>query len=89
MEQTLLRELYQQDPQFFSALSLRKRWQLLLGLHITLLDYRSSSLSPSGLEAQPLQMLLLHLRLPLSQVLHAAPKIFSMWIATRYPYTVR
>ena len=89
VEQPLLRELYQQDPQFFSALSLRQRWQLLLGLHITLLDYKSSSFSPLGLEAQHLQLPVRHLRLPLSQVLHAALKFFSMWMATRYLYTVR
>lgn len=88
-EQPLLLELYQQDPLSFTALSLRQRRQLLVGLHITLLDFTSANFSPLGLEAQHLQLLVLHLRLPLSQVLHAAPKIFSMWMATRYPYTVR
>ena len=89
VEQPLVQELYQQDPLFFTALSRRQRWQLLAGLHITLLDYKSSSFSPLGFEAQPLQLPVRHMRLPLSQVLHAALKIFSMWMATRYLYTVR
>lgn len=48
VQQPLLQELYQQDPLFFTALSRRQRWQLLAGLHITLLDYTSSSFSPLG-----------------------------------------
>lgn len=71
VEQPLLLELYQQDPQFFSALSLRQRWQLLLGLHITLLDYTSSSFSPLGLEAQPLHLPVRQLTIPLAQLLDA------------------
>ena len=71
VEQPLLLELYQQDPQFFSALSLRQRWQLLVGLHITLLDYTSSSFSPLGLEAQPLHLPVRQLTIPLAQLLDA------------------
>jgi len=71
VEQTLMQELYQQNPLFFTALSLRQRWQLLGGLHITLLDYTSASFSPLGLEAQHLQLPVRQLTLPLAQVLDA------------------
>ncbi len=71
VEQPLLQELYQQDPLFFTALSQRQRWQLLAGLHITLLDYTSSSFSPLGLEAQPLQLPVRQLTIPLAQLLDA------------------
>ena len=71
VEQPLLQELYQQDPLFFAALSLRQRWQLLAGLHITLLDYTSSSFSPLGLEAHPLQLPVRELTIPLAQLLDA------------------
>ena len=84
-----MQELYQQNPLSFTALSLRQRWQLLVGLHITLLDFTSNNFSPLGLEAQHLHLPVRHLRLPLSQVLHAALMSFSMWMATLYIYTVR
>lgn len=71
VEQPLLQDLYQQDPLFFAALSLRQRWQLLAGLHITLLDYTSSSFSPLGLEAQPLHLPVRQLTIPLAQLLDA------------------
>jgi len=71
VEQPLMQELYQQNPLFFTALSLRQRWQLLVGLHITLLDFTSANFSPLGLEAQHLPLPVRHLRLPLSQVLDA------------------
>ena len=71
VEQPLLQDLYQQDPLFFAALSLRQRWQLLAGLHITLLDYTSSSFSPLGLEAQPLHLPVCQLTIPLAQLLDA------------------
>ena len=89
VKQPLVQALYQQDHQFFTALSLRQRWQLLVGLHNTLLDFTSANFSPLGLEAKHLQLPVRHLRLPLSQVLHAALKTFSMWMAIRYLYTVR
>jgi hypothetical protein len=67
----LMQQLYRQDPLFFTALSLRQRWQLLGGLHITLLDYTSASFSPLGLEAQPLPLPVRQLTLPLAQLLDA------------------
>lgn len=71
VEQPLMQELYQQNPLFFTALSERQRWQLLVGLHITLLDFTSANFSPLGLEAQHLPLPVRDLRLPLSQVLDA------------------
>lgn len=71
VEQPLMQELYQQNPLFFTALSLRQRWQLLVGLHITLLDFTSANFSPLWLEAQHLPLPVRDLRLPLTQVLDA------------------
>ena len=71
VEQPLMQELYQQNPLFFTALSLRQRWQLLGGLHITLLDYTSANISPLGLEIQHLPLPVRQLTIPLSQVVDA------------------
>ena len=71
VEQPLVQALYQQDQQFFTALSQRQRWQLLVGLHITLLDYTNSKFSPLGLEALPLHLPVRQLTLPLAQLLDA------------------
>jgi hypothetical protein len=71
VEEPLVQELYRQDPLFFTALSLRQRWQLLVGLHITLLDYTSASYSPLGLEAEHLRLPVRQLTLPLVQLLDA------------------
>lgn len=71
VEQPLMQELYQQDRLFFTALSLRQRWQLLVGLHITLLDYTSAGFSPLGLEAEYLRLPVRQLTLPLVQLLDA------------------
>ena len=71
VEQSLMQELYQQNPLFFTALSLQQRWQLLGGLHITLLDYTSDSFSPLGLETQHLPLPVRQLTLPLLQLLDA------------------
>ena len=71
VEQPLVQKLYQQNPLFFTALSERQRWQLLVGLHITLLDFTSANFSPLGLEAQHLPLPVRDLRLPLSQLLDA------------------
>jgi hypothetical protein len=89
VEQPLMQELYQQNHVFFTGLSERQRWQLLVGLHITLLDFTSANSSPLGLEAQHLPLPVRHFRLPLSQVLDATLIIYSMWMATRYIYTVK
>jgi len=43
----------------------------LAGLHITLLDYTSSSFSPLGLEALPLHLPVRQLTLPLTQLMAA------------------
>jgi hypothetical protein len=71
VEQPLLQKLHQQDPLFFTALSLRQRWQLLLGMSITLLDYTSASFSPLGLEAEHLRLPVRHLTIPLAQLMDA------------------
>jgi len=71
VEQPLMQKLHRQDPMFFTALSLRQRWQLLGGLHITLLDYTSSNFSPLGLEAQHLPLPVRQLTLPMVQLLDA------------------
>jgi hypothetical protein len=71
VEQSLMQELYQQNPLFFTALSLQQRWQLLGGLHITLLDYTSDSFSPLGLETQHLPLPVRQLTLPMVQLLDA------------------
>jgi hypothetical protein len=67
VEMPLLLELHQRDPAFVAALPMRVRWQLLYGLHITLLDYTSASFSQLKLQSQ-------HLLLPVRQLtmsLHA------------------
>ena len=71
VEQPFMQQLYQQNRLFFTALSLRQRWQLLVGLHITLLDYTSAGFSPLGLEAQHLPLPVRQLTLPLVQLLDA------------------
>jgi hypothetical protein len=71
VEQPMMQKLHRQDPLFFTALSLRQRWQLLVGLHITLLDYTSASFSPLGLETQHLPLPVRQLTLPLTQLLDA------------------
>jgi hypothetical protein len=71
VEQPLMQELYRQDHLFFTTLNLRQRWELLVGLHITLLDYTSASFSPLGLEAQLLLLPVRQLTLPLTQLLDA------------------
>jgi hypothetical protein len=71
VENPLLLQRYQQDPAFFTTLCLRQRWQLLAGLHITLLDYTSASYSPMGLEAERLPLPVRQLTIPLAQLIDA------------------
>jgi hypothetical protein len=71
VEQPLLLELHQQNPAFFTALSLRQRWQLLVGLYNTLLDFTSASFSPLGLENELLALPVRQLTLPLAQLMDA------------------
>jgi hypothetical protein len=71
VEQPLMQKLYQQNPLFFTALSLRQRWQLLVGLHMALLDYTSASFSPLELDAQFLSLPVRHRTIPLAQLLDA------------------
>lgn len=71
VEQPLLQELHQQDPLFFTTLSQRQCWQLLVGLHITLLDYTSARFSPLELESRYLRLPARQLTLPLVQLMDA------------------
>lgn len=71
IEQPLLQKIHQQDPLFFTALSLCQRWKLLFGLYITLLDYTSARVSPLGLEAEFLRLPVRQLTIPLVQLMNA------------------
>jgi hypothetical protein len=71
VEMPLLLELHRRDPGFVATLPLRAYWQLLYGLHITLLDYTSASFSPLGLEIQHLQLPVRQLTISLQQLVEA------------------
>ena len=71
VEMPLLLELHHRDPAFVSALPMRVRWQLLYGLHITLLDYTSASFSPLELQSQHLQLPVRQLTMSLHQLVEA------------------
>jgi hypothetical protein len=71
VEMPLLLELHHRDPTFVAALPMRVRWQLLYGLHITLLDYTSASFSPLELQSQHLQLPVRQLTMSLHQLVEA------------------
>ena len=71
VEMPLLLELHHRDPTFVAALPMRVRWQLLYGLHITLLDYTSASFSPLELQSQHLQLPFRQLTMSLHQLVEA------------------
>jgi len=71
VEKLLLLELHHRDPTFVAALPIRVRWQLLYGLHITLLDYTSASFSPLELQSQHLQLPVRQLTMSLHQLVEA------------------
>ena len=71
VEIALLLELHHRDPTFVAALPMRVRWQLLYGLHITLLDYTSASFSPLELQGQHLQLPVRQLTMSLHQLVEA------------------
>ena len=71
VEIALLLELHHRDPTFVAALPMRVRWQLLYGLHITLLDYTSASFSPLELQSQHLQLPVRQLTMSLHQLVEA------------------
>ena len=71
VEMPLLLELPRRDPTFVAALPMRLRWQLLYGLHITLLDYTSASFSPLELQSQNLLLPVRQLTMSLHQLVEA------------------
>ena len=71
VEQPLLQSLYRQDPAFFQVMPLRARWQLLAGLHNTLLDYTSAKFSPLDLDRQSLPLPVRGLTIPVAQLIDA------------------